>query len=119
MSLANLLSTYRPDDDPPLPLPEAAAETLKERLVEYLRPHWFSVGSLVTGKPGLDKRREGHAALPMIVLSLDVTGWVEAPPEHGFPAARNDIVVLSLNADGRAVPRLWNSSVLEPWPRAF
>ncbi len=119
MYLAELLSNRLSDDEPAMPQPDAAAETLKERLVEYLRKRTFEVGDLVICKVGLDERREDHAPLPMIVLSNDVSGWISAPPEHGSPSTRADIVLLSLSRDGTARPRLWNSHVLESWPRPF
>jgi hypothetical protein len=105
---------------PPLPLPEAVADTLKERFAAMSVPHNFGPGDLVIGKRGLDPRNHHYEEMPMIVVDIDLTGYpvTEAFSPGGY-TYRHDIAVLTEESEhGIAVVRLYDSRLLEPWPRA-
>lgn len=98
-----------------LPLPEAQADTLRERLAELHRTELFQVGDLVTWKPGWDERDDQWRDQPNIVVDLSVAGYPCAQVQRGQNISRPDMVVASLLSDGRASMFLADSRTMTRW----
>lgn len=102
-----------------IPLPEAVADTLRERFAELQNVFRFEPGALATFKGGFDDRRSGYSDHPLLVIGYDLTGYPPPAPYSAHQYAfRADIALLDMRDDGTAAIRLVDSRMLEPWPRA-
>lgn len=117
--VAALLRLSSDGDAPakPKPQPEAAAATLRERYAALMQRHDLAPGDLVTMKPGWDLRREPHAGMPMLFLGLDPAAGLNTSRtnEPTVMAYCCDAVCLTLEDNGDATLRRFDSRTLMPW----
>jgi hypothetical protein len=109
------------DFEPPLPQPEAAADTLRERLATYNEGHSFDHGELVGYKTGFDYRMGRYASQPTIFIryilpeEAEMEGYSPIIASPGHVAMRYDCLVGYLADDGGMMFRREDSKRLKPW----
>lgn len=101
---------------PPKPIPEAAADTLREHYAALQRRVELKPGQVVTYKVGLDPRAKGDMEQPLLYLGELADEYPKEGLHYRFGKA--DVVVIGLHDDGTACFMGTDRRWLEPWPRA-
>lgn len=96
-------------------IPEAQAETLKERFAELNVVHDFKPGDVVRWKRGLCMANDRAKDDPLLVVDVDLTGYQPAVMDLRAQKYRQDIAVMFVEMDGHATIDLLDRRFFEPF----